>query len=149
MLNEMFVEALYHGNCDKTDAEQASKLITEMLTSYNIKDLNRSKFPSQHVSKIPMITMNEVLKVPTKDKDDKNVAVEAYFQVGPDNVEERILTDLLGQFMYEPLYDQVRTKDQFGYQVSVDVKWSFGIMGLCFKVVSSSKTSVSILWRMN
>jgi len=139
----MYIEAFYHGNCDESDAEEAVKLITELLNEHSIKTIPKDKLPHQYVTKAPLSTKNKMIKVPNKDKEDKNTSVEVYFQVGPDNLEQRVLLDLLAQIMYEPFYDQVRTKDQFGYSVSVSARWTFGVMGLYFQVVTSSKTVVS------
>jgi len=144
MLVNINVEALYHGNCDQSDAEYASSAIMDAFSTHGIRGLSRDNFPNAFITKAPSSSMMKGVSVPTKDKKDPNTAVELYFQVGPDNLSERVLIDLLAQIMYEPLYDQVRTKDQFGYQVSVDVKWTFGVMGLCLKVVSSAKKSVEV-----
>ena len=51
------------------------------------------------------------------------------------------MVDLLMEMMYEPLYDQIRTKDQFGYHVSCDCRWTNGVIGMHFQVVTSSKTA--------
>ena len=143
MLEKVTVEALYHGNCDRSDADAASMLITDALKSHKILGLPKKKHPSQLVLKVPSTTENEVISIPSKDKSDPNTSVEVYFQVGPDNIGEKVLTDLLAHIMSEPLFDQVRTKDQFGYQVSVGAKWTNGVMGMCFKIVTASKTAVS------
>lgn len=70
--------------------------------------------------------------MPTIDPQEPNTAVEVYFQVGKDNVLDRVLVDVLIQMMYEPLYDELRTKEQFGYHVSCGSRWTFEIIGLCF-----------------
>ena len=46
--------------------------------------------------------------------------------------------------MYEPLFDQVRTRDQFGYHVACDSRWTDGIIGAHVKVVSASKSAEEI-----
>jgi nardilysin len=48
---------------------------------------------------------------------------------------------LLMEMIYEPLYDQIRTKDQFGYDVSCDSRWTNGVIGMQFQVAASSKTA--------
>ena len=146
MLENVTIEALYHGNCDQADAKRASKAIMNALNANHIHGLPKEKYPYAPVTKVPLSKKNEVVVVPTKDKNDRNTAVEVYFQVGPDNIGERVLIDLLAQIMYEPLYDQVRTKDQFGYSVFVGARWGYGVMGLYFKVVTASKTLVSIFF---
>lgn len=46
--------------------------------------------------------------------------------------------------MYEPLFAQVRTTDQFGYHVSCDSRWTDGIIGIQIQVVSASKSAKEI-----
>ena len=39
---------------------------------------------------------------------------------------------------------QLRTKEQFGYQVSCGARWTAGIIGMSFRVVSAAKSAVRI-----
>lgn len=41
---------------------------------------------------------------------ERNSALEAYWQLGKDCVEERVCVQMLEQVMDEPLYDRLRTK---------------------------------------
>lgn len=101
--------------------------------------LSRKKYPAQFVFKIPSKSTYEITGI-SKDPTQSNSAVEIYFQVGKDNVYDRVLVDLLIEIMNEPLYNQIRTKDQFGYHVSCDSRWTSGIIGIQIVVVSSIKT---------
>jgi len=49
---------------------------------------------------------------------------------------------MLVQLMAEPLFDQIRTKDQFGYSVSCDSRWTHGVMGIYFSIATVSKSAV-------
>lgn len=53
------------------------------------------------------------------------------------------------QMMDEPYYDQLRTQDQYGYDVDCDPRWSYGIMGMVFKVISSTKSADDIVARVD
>jgi len=46
--------------------------------------------------------------------------------------------------MYEPMFDQIRTTDQFGYSVSCDSRWTDGIIGIQIRVVSASKSAEEV-----
>lgn len=127
-----------HGNVDAADAKRVQTEITKRLVGEGA-GLTRKKYPPQLVTKIP--PSSHTLKCPAKDPTDLNSVVELYFQVGKDNTRDRVMVDLLMEMMYEPLYDQVRTKDQFGYDVSCDGRWTNGVIGIHFKVVTSSKTT--------
>lgn len=143
ILGKMGLEGLYHGNVDKSDAKYAQESILQLLeTSGGDNGLARKKYPKQLVLQVP--TTSQTLRCAAKDPMDPNRAVEIYFQVGKDNTFDRVMADLLMEMMYEPLYDQVRTKDQFGYQVSCDTRWTDGVIGMQIQVVSSSKTAEEI-----
>lgn len=138
ILESIGVEALYHGNVDVTDAELAQREIMNLLKQDGI-GLPRKKYPPQLVLRLP--PSSTTLTCPAKDPTDPNTAVEVYFQVGKDRTIDRVVADLLTEIMYEPLYDQIRTKDQFGYHVSCDSRWTNGVIGIHIQVVTSSKTA--------
>jgi secreted Zn-dependent insulinase-like peptidase len=139
ILNKIGVEGLYHGNVDVTDAERAQREILDLLQKEG-GGLSRKKYPQPFVFQLPQ-NSSKTLLCPAKDPTDPNTAVEVYFQVGKDNTFDRVMVDLLMEMMYEPLYDQLRTKDQFGYSVSCDSRWTEGVIGMQMQVVTSSKTA--------
>lgn len=49
-------------------------------------------------------------KRPKSRSGERNSALEAYWQLGEDRVEERVCVQMLEQLMDEPLYDTLRTK---------------------------------------
>eukprot|EP00934_Nitzschia_sp_Nitz4_P008589 Nitzschia sp. Nitz4//scaffold226_size53432//33390//40437//NITZ4_006704-RA/size53432-augustus-gene-0.57-mRNA-1//1//CDS//3329542760//8579//frame0 len=140
MLNKIGIEGLYHGNVDKSDAGRLQELIQDRLSKGDHGGgLVRKKYPLQMVTRLPPTKTS--LKCLCKDPQESNTAVEVYYQIGKDNTDDRAMADFLSELMYEPFYDQVRTKDQFGYDVSCDSRWTNGIIGMYFKVVTSSKTA--------
>ena len=140
----MGIEALLHGNVDGKDAEKTKKQILDMVEASvpaGGGGLARKKFPAHPVTKVPLSDDIPKVIIPAKDITDPNTAVELYIQIGKDNIEDRVMADLLAEMMYEPLYDLVRTKDQFGYQVSCDSRWTNGVVGIYFKIVTSCKSA--------
>eukprot|EP01036_Dinobryon_divergens_P028603 gene28603-37574_t len=53
--------------------------------------------------------------------------------------------DLLEQILSEPFFDNLRTKKQLGYELSCGARHTFGVLGFCFRVVSSSHSSGVLL----
>jgi secreted Zn-dependent insulinase-like peptidase len=51
--------------------------------------------------------------------------------------------------MYNPIYDQLRTQDQFGYDVYCSTRWTFGILGCIFHVTTNVKTAAEIVERID
>ena len=80
------------------------------------------------------------LAVAPRDPSEKNICLEAYYQVGPyeGRVDHLTLLDLLEQCLTEPFFDQLRTQQQLGYSVSCGVRQTYGMLGFCFQVVSSA-----------
>lgn len=150
ILDKFAIEAFYHGNVDQSDATEAKDLILKLVDESGGGGLAKKKYPKEPVAKIPPTVAESVgsLLLPSLDPTEPNTAVEVYFQVGKDSIEERVLIDLLTHMMYEPLYDQLRTKDQFGYSVSCDSRWTNGVMGMHFRVVTSTKTAAETVQRI-
>lgn len=110
LLRNLSIEALYIGNVDINDANTAITLISNAAASST--GISKNKQPKQEVLVVtPKQEVHHVIVVPTIDPQEPNTAVEVYIQCGKDNVEERVLIDLLAQVMYEPLFDQLRTKE--------------------------------------
>eukprot|EP00557_Chaetoceros_sp_GSL56_P013042 CAMPEP_0176481116 /NCGR_PEP_ID=MMETSP0200_2-20121128/2644_1 /TAXON_ID=947934 /ORGANISM="Chaetoceros sp., Strain GSL56" /LENGTH=1248 /DNA_ID=CAMNT_0017877291 /DNA_START=89 /DNA_END=3832 /DNA_ORIENTATION=- len=137
IMSKVSMECLYMGNFDKNDAALAKEILVSATAS--LKAMQKKQFPKQEVIVTPTCSFNIV--TPTIDPQEPNTAVEVYFQCGKDDLMDRVTVDLLVQIMYEPLYDQVRTKEQFGYQVSCGCRWTHGVIGLCFKIVTNCKSA--------
>ena len=71
-----------------------------------------------------------------EDAEGRACALECYWQLGPDSPAARLLADLLEAVIDEPLYDQLRTKEQLGYSVSCGSRWTDGIVGFGICVTS-------------
>jgi len=144
VLTSVTIEAFYHGNVDGSDAIAAQNAILECVQKSGGGILSKKKYPTELVTQFPRQIEPLYVICPSKNVAESNTAVEVYFQVGKDNIMDRVTLDLLSHMMQEPLYDQLRTKDQFGYSLSCDSRWTCGIMGIHFVVVSSTRSAVSI-----
>mmetsp|Transcript_15601 Transcript_15601/g.21691 ORF Transcript_15601/g.21691 Transcript_15601/m.21691 type:complete len:742 (-) Transcript_15601:63-2288(-) len=149
ILKTISVEAFYHGNLTASDAHAATKLISTLIKESGGGGLPKKKRPKLPVLKVPASIEHHLITVPSKDVSDPNTAIEIYFQIGPDNLRDRVMTDLLSHILYEPLYDQLRTRDQFGYTVSTDTRWTYGVMGLHFRVVTTAKSAEETVARID
>ncbi len=140
ILGKIGAEGFYTGNIDVPTANIAKDKILQLLKNSCSGNggLSRKKYASQFVMKLPPKT-TEVTCV-AKNPTETNSAVEVYLQVGKDNTRDRVMVDLLTEIMYEPMYAEIRTKDQFGYDVSCDSRWTNGVIGIHFCVVSAIKT---------
>jgi len=79
------------------------------------------------------------------DVNEKNSAVEVYFDVCRDEqVHTRNLLSLLSLMFREPLFDQLRTKEQLGYVVASTTRNHFSSRGLSIYIQSGKPPAV--LW---
>jgi len=150
ILKRVSVEAFYHGNCDINDAKKASQIILGAMTSNcNHVGIPKTKIPAKLVVKTPLVVGQHSVTAPTLDPQDPNTAVEVYFQMGKDNLMNRVLVDMLVQVLDEPLFCQLRTHEGFGYEVSCSARWTYGIIGMSFKVVTASKSANEVSTRID
>ncbi|KAL9186105.1 hypothetical protein ACHAXT_005343 [Thalassiosira profunda] len=145
LLKRMSVDAFYHGNADRKDGSEAANMIVEALTCHHV-GLPKKKIAPKLVLKTKQAFDPHQIVVPSVDPKDPNTAVEVYFQFGKDDnsagaIQQRCLVDVLEAIIDEPLYNQIRTKEQFGYEVSCGARWSYGILGMSFRVVTSCKSA--------
>lgn len=147
LLDGVCIEAFFHGNVHFDDAVRASKLIEKYVLRKGDKVLLENR-PTQHVLMVPLSTNNNFVTIPCIDVTEPSTAVEVYFQMGKDDIVSRVLIDVLAHLIHEPLFHELRTQEQFGYDVHSSSRWTFGIMGLSFGVVSSSKSAQEVTDRL-
>ena len=166
ILRNVGIDGLFHGNAALDDVKRCGQMIAGLMkrTSFTGKTTENGNgkgkagkaggglpiknFPVDVIAKLEVGKTNHLI-ASSKNECDKNTAVEHYFQVGSDNMEDLVLTDLLVQLIEEPFFDNVRTKEQFGYSVSCSERWTGGIIGFVLRIVSSVKTAVECSSRID
>jgi len=134
-LRSVSVEILAHGNLTR-DAVRA--LCDEVFTCEgSLFTLDASAHVEQLIVKLPQGIPTVLYQAP-RNPSEPSVCVELYYQVGPMNYSHGVQLDLLEQILYEPFFDNLRTKQQLGYSVACSARSTFGILGFIFSVVSSS-----------
>ena len=53
---------------------------------------------------------------------DENAALDLYWQLGQENTADAARLNLLEHFMFEPLFNELRTKQQLGYTASCSAR---------------------------
>eukprot|EP00804_Cyclotella_cryptica_P020270 CCRYP_015887-RA/>CCRYP_015887-RA protein AED:0.05 eAED:0.05 QI:160/1/1/1/1/1/6/125/1294 len=150
MLNRMSIEALYHGNALHKDAEEAARIINDSITrNYKHEGIPKRNLPTKLVVNAPQAVDYCDIVTSSQDPKDPNTAVEVYFQIGKDNLLDRCLVDLIAHILDEPFYAELRTKQQLGYSVSCGARWTYGVIGISFKVVTSVKSSMEVRERID
>jgi len=88
-----------------------------------------------------------------KNKLETNSVVELYFQIDPEVGTKltnlKALIDLFDEIVEEPLFNQLRTKEQLGYVVDCSPRVTYRILGFCFRVQSSEYDPIYLQGRID
>uniref|UniRef100_A0A6M2EQF5 Peptidase M16 N-terminal domain-containing protein n=1 Tax=Populus davidiana TaxID=266767 RepID=A0A6M2EQF5_9ROSI len=146
--SQLYIEALCHGNLFQEEAINLSNIIRNNLS---VQPLPVNMRHEEHVICLPP-SANLVRDVNVKNKSETNSVVELYFQIEPevglDSIKLKALADLFDEIVQEPLFNQLRTKEQLGYVVECSPRVTYRINGFCFVVQSSKYNPVYLLGRI-
>lgn len=77
---------------------------------------------------------------------DKNSTTTNYIQLGPSSIRLQCLIEFVEKILEEPLFDILRTQEQFGYSVSASHRCNHGILGFSITVQSQEyKKSTTVV----
>jgi secreted Zn-dependent insulinase-like peptidase len=138
-LNNVCIEVLGHGNIEQ---KEFLDVCSEIFRGVKFK-LNSNAHISQQILKLPKKIPTVLCQEP-RNPDEPSICVELYYQLGTFNVPHSVQLDLLERILYEPFFDQLRSKQQLGYSVSCSARCTFGVVGFLFSVVSSSYTVAEV-----
>lgn len=132
-------EALFHGNIDK---EQVFEIIDFIESSVIVA--NRSvplhkyhhSVPREIVLEPGCSYSYEVINDIQKPK-----AINIYYQVSFDDLDDTSKLLLIGQILSEPFFDYLRTKEQLGYVVYTKLREFSGVYGMNFVIQSDYDVS--------
>ncbi|KAM1254836.1 hypothetical protein ACFX14_029000 [Malus domestica] len=149
LCSQLYIEGLCHGNL----------LEDEAITLSNIFKLNFSVPPlpielrhKEHVICLPP-GANLIRDSSVKNKSETNSVIELYFQVeqeaGIESIRLKTLIDLFDEIVEEPLFNQLRTKEQLGYVVECGPRVTYRVYGFCFCVQSSEYDPIYLQGRID
>jgi nardilysin len=131
-----------HGNVENSKVLSFVDSFKRMSRSVDFK-LSQSHFPDQIITKIPQANAIIMPVTPSNLKETNN-CVQAYYQHKEFDIVSSTYLDLIEQIISEPFFNDLRTKQQLGYDVSCTSKDTYGVLGYCFEVVSSSHTVAQV-----
>ncbi|KAL2470900.1 Insulinase (Peptidase family M16) family protein [Abeliophyllum distichum] len=149
LLSQLYIEGLCHGNLLEEEALYVSDIFR---SNFSVQPL---PFETRHKESVVCLpsSANLVRDVRVKNKLETNSVAELYFQiepeVGTDLVKLKALTDLFDEIVEEPLFNQLRTKEQLGYVVDCSPRVTYRILGFCFRVQSSEFNPVYLQERID
>ncbi len=142
LLSQMFIEIFAHGNFDVNEILSLNAILEQNFTNPKLKPvLQVEERTAQIVSPTNVTYQMEV--------EDVNSAVDVYFQVGPESVEQSVTLDMIQQILEKPFYHQLRTIEQLGYLVWSGYRSSNKVDGFNFIIQSSSREPVYLQERID
>lgn len=147
--SQIYIEGLCHGNLLEKEALSISDIFKSNLS------VDPLQFEMRHREVVMCLPPGAdlVRDVQVKNKLETNSVIELYFQIGPeigsDLIKQKALIDLFDEIIEEPLFNQLRTKEQLGYVVDCAPRVTYRIMGFCFRVQSSDYDPVYLQGRVN
>ncbi|KAF7119559.1 hypothetical protein RHSIM_Rhsim13G0059900 [Rhododendron simsii] len=148
LLSQLYIEGLCHGNLLEQEAIHISSIFQ---SNFSVQPLPVDMRHKEYIMCLPP-GADLVRDVKVKNKLETNSVLELYFQiepeVGPVITKLKALSDLFDEIVEEPLFNQLRTKEQLGYVVDCSPRVTYRILGFCFRVQSSEFNPVYLQGRI-
>ncbi|KAH8386500.1 hypothetical protein KR093_000811, partial [Drosophila rubida] len=136
---QLYVQSLVQGNYTE---ESAHNVMNTLLTRLGCKAIQERIYIEDRTVQLPKGA--HYIRCHALNEQDTNTVITNFYQLGPNTVRLECILDLLMMFVEEPLFDQLRTKEQLGYHVGATVRMNYGIAGYSIMVNSQeTKTTAS------
>ncbi|XP_012218457.1 nardilysin-like [Linepithema humile] len=122
--DHLYIQCLVQGNITRSAVEQNVQQFVKII---NCGQLLPTMKPQMKV--MEMLLGSHYCKLKNINRTDVNSVVTNYYQIGVASIELTVLVDLLIMVMKEPLFTQLRSKEQLGYDVSCILRDIYGILG--------------------
>nr|KAF7408943.1 hypothetical protein H0235_013795 [Vespula pensylvanica] len=128
-----YIQCLVQGNMTKENVIQNIQNCIDIL---KCGPLLSNTMPRLRITKLP--TGIQYCKVKNFNKMDVNSVVTNYYQSGISSIKLTVIIELLLMIMEEPLFNQLRTQEQLGYDVSCLMRNTYGILGYSITVYTQA-----------
>ncbi|KAI4479428.1 hypothetical protein M0804_011213 [Polistes exclamans] len=119
-----YIQCLVQGNMTK---ENVIKNVQNCIDILKCGPLLTNTMPQLRITKLPVGI--QYCKVTNFNKTDVNSVITNYYQSGELSVKLTVIIELLLMIMEEPLFNQLRTQEQLGYDVSCLMRNTYGVLG--------------------
>ena len=113
LLETMYVECLVMGNIDPTEAGSIAHLVQDTLSPEPLMPGQARQLRAVQLDPAVQYWVQYVSANP----DETNCAIENYFEIGPENIRDYALVEVMAQLLAADAFDMLRTKEQLGYIV--------------------------------
>ncbi|KAH8302076.1 hypothetical protein KR044_002520, partial [Drosophila immigrans] len=134
---QMYVQALIQGNFTE---QQARNITQKILDTYQNQKVDNLIEQHNRIMQLPL--GEHYLRVKTLNTEDNNTIIVNYYQVGPASLKMEAMLDLVDLIAEEPLFNQLRTKEQLCYSLGIFQRIGFGIMAYML-IINTQETKFS------
>ena len=132
LLSNLYLKFIIQGNLNKNDATHYINIFKKKINYNEI-----SSFPKYNVIKLK--NMRYIYEATSTNKNENDSCVLALYQFGKMNHTLYLSIEVLHSMINEPLFNQLRTKEQLGYIVLSRIAYIEKIICLIFEIQSSTK----------
>ncbi|TMW57481.1 hypothetical protein Poli38472_003406 [Pythium oligandrum] len=140
--------SLIHGNVSRDDAIALLRSVEDQVDTYTVR-FSPTSPQRPHTTALPLTTNGLLLRDESEHDEETNSVVEVYYQIGRGSFEDYTYAELLQQIMAEPLFHELRTQQQLGYEVYCMVRETHGVLGFSVSVQSASHSTGEIALRID
>merc|ERR1719430_2559330 len=128
-LGELYLQSLMQGNLTRQEAMAVNERV---LKAIKPKQLNSNAVTEVRCNKLPKDRLT--LRVEGLDTRDANTLVTNYYQAGTGTIALHATMETIVMMMEEPVFDTLRTQEQLGYHVSIQLRNTHGVLGVSVTV---------------
>ena len=128
-LGELYLQSLMQGNLTRQEAVVVNE---RLLKAIKPKHLAQNAVTEVRCNKLPKDRLT--LRVEGLDTRDANTLVTNYYQAGTGTIALHATMETIVMMMEEPVFDTLRTQEQLGYQVSIQLRNTHGVLGVSVTV---------------
>lgn len=140
-----YLESLTGGNITADELDEYLGYLSDKL-DFDNNAMKRDEIFQRRVYKLPLGRW--VHRVQNKNKEDINSVVVNYYQHDAVSFRDTAILSVLEDLMNEPMFNQLRTRLQLGYSVSVSDHETFGVTGfsltVCTQATKFSTSAVNV-----
>eukprot|EP00644_Phytophthora_capsici_P009578 jgi/Phyca11/533442/estExt2_fgenesh1_pg.C_PHYCAscaffold_130175 len=139
LFRQVFCDILLYGNLTSSEAKDLAGVIVDQVRAPRALSMPSSK--KYWIGRQVKLScgVHYIYKCVHPNPDNANCAVNCIYQIGVENPMDRAKLALLSQIVDEPLFDQLRTKEQLGYTVYSTPSRGNGVQS--FKIVVQSNVA--------
>ncbi|KAL3656843.1 hypothetical protein V7S43_018299 [Phytophthora oleae] len=117
LFRQVFCDILLYGNLANSEAMDLAGVIVDQVRAPRSLSMPSSR--KYWIGRQVKLScgVNYIYKCVHPNPDNANCAVNCIYQIGVENLMDRAKLALFSQIVDEPLFDQLRTKEQLGYTV--------------------------------